>query len=66
MALNELPSPTSAAKLQNTDSRFRPDIRLMEMGNAVISMVNRLVVILVVNSIGNQVISKKHRKKKLV
>lgn len=33
MALNELPSPTSAANLQNTDSRFRPDIRLMEMGS---------------------------------
>ena len=33
MALNELPSPTSVVKLQNTDSRFRPDIRLMDMGN---------------------------------
>lgn len=32
MALNELPPPSERAKLCSTDSRLRPDIRLMEEG----------------------------------
>jgi hypothetical protein len=32
MALNELPAPEDGIKICPTDSRFRPDIRLMEEG----------------------------------
>lgn len=32
MALNELPPPETGIKVCPTDSRFRPDIRLMEEG----------------------------------
>ena len=33
MALNEMPCPSVAKSLLSTDSRLRPDIRLMEEGN---------------------------------
>ena len=32
MALNELPSPETGIQICPTDSRFRPDIRMMEEG----------------------------------
>ncbi len=33
MALNELPLPSEISKMCPTDSRLRPDIRLMEEGH---------------------------------